>query len=56
MKLSKSAIKTGILGGINVIFTFAGLAGVGYGAWSIYEPAAFIVVGGALIWMGLPDK
>ena len=56
MKLSKSAITNALKSGINVIFTFTGLASVGYGAWVVYPPSAFVVVGVALIWMGLPDR
>lgn len=33
-------------------FVFSGLALVGYGLFSVYPPAAFIVVGAALFWMG----
>lgn len=33
-------------------FAFGGLALVGYGLYAVYPPAAFIVVGAVLFWMG----
>lgn len=38
--------------GLRDAFTFGGLALVGYGLHVIYPPAAFIVVGAALFWIG----
>lgn len=34
-------------------FTFGGLALVGYGLHAIYPPAAFVVVGAVLFWIGV---
>jgi hypothetical protein len=34
-------------------FAFGGLAMIGYGLFSIYPPAAWIVVGGILLWIGV---
>lgn len=34
-------------------FVFGGLAMVGYGLWLAYPPAAFVVPGLAVFWLGL---
>ncbi|MGO4181217.1 hypothetical protein AB4Z17_08555 [Paenibacillus sp. TAF43_2] len=34
----------------------AGFFMLGYGIWSIYPPAAWIVCGGLLLWVGFPQK
>ena len=34
------------------VFTFGGLACIGYGLHAVYPPAAWIVVGSALFWIG----
>lgn len=34
-------------------FVFGGLACVGYGLYCVYPPAAWIVVGGCLFWLGV---
>ena len=36
-----------IIGGLGLII---------WGIWQIYHPAAFIAVGGALLWFGLPTR
>ncbi|HSH84363.1 MAG TPA: hypothetical protein VK979_04305 [Guyparkeria sp.] len=56
MKISKEAIKRAGAGSLNAVFTFAGIASIGYGAWQVYEPVAFILVGAIVFWMGLPDR
>lgn len=33
---------------------FGGVVAVGYGTYLIYHPAAFLVVGALLIWIGRP--
>lgn len=38
---------------LNDVFWIAGLSAVGYGVGQIYEPAAWIVCGGTLFWMGV---
>lgn len=35
------------------LFVFGGLACVGYGVAQIYAPAAWIVIGAALFWLGV---
>lgn len=55
MKINKEAIKKGLKNSLNGLFIGAGIGGVGYGAWMIYEPAAFLAVGAIFIWIGLPD-
>ena len=40
---------------IDFLLVVAGLGAVGYGLHLAYPPSAFIVVGAALMWMGLPD-
>jgi hypothetical protein len=32
-----------------------GLAAAGYGAYLVWEPLGFLLIGAALFWMGLPD-
>ncbi|HSH29762.1 MAG TPA: hypothetical protein VK971_07640 [Thiohalobacter sp.] len=56
MKISKEAIQRGVKNSLNVVFIAAGLGAIGYGAWQVYEPAAFVLVGGIVFWMGLPDR
>lgn len=34
------------------VFAFGGLAAVAWGLWLVYPPAAFIVTGACLFWMG----
>lgn len=34
-------------------FVFGGIALVGYGIGQIYAPAAYIVIGGVLFWLGV---
>ncbi len=55
MRLTKEQLKLVAKSSINIIFTSLGIAMAGYGAWLIYEPAAFIVVGGAVFYLGLPE-
>ena len=45
----------GLLRHLNAMCMACGLGGIGYGAWLIFEPAAFLVVGAVLLWMGLPE-
>jgi len=40
---------------INVLLVTAGLGIAGYGAYLAWPPLAFLSVGVALIWAGLPD-
>ena len=35
------------------VFWIAGLAAAGYGIWQIYAPAAWIVCGAAVFWLGV---
>jgi len=35
------------------LFVFGGLGCVGYGIWQVYPPAAWVVVGVALFWLGV---
>lgn len=35
------------------VFVFGGIGLAGYGIWQIYAPAAPIVVGSVLFWMGI---
>lgn len=35
------------------VIVLAGVCAVGYGAWQIYPPTAYIAVGLALIWLGI---
>lgn len=37
---------------IKDVFAFGGLAAVAWGLWLVFEPAAFIVTGAVLFWMG----
>ena len=55
MKISKEAIGRAIGKSVDAAFVFGGTGLAGYGAWMVYEPAAFILVGGVLFWLGLPD-
>jgi hypothetical protein len=56
MKLSKASILSGFKKIMNAILILSGIGLVGYGAWQIYPPAAYIVVGIAVFWMGLPER
>lgn len=56
MKISKEALKTAAQRSLSSVFVLTGLGGVGYGTWQIYPPAAFIIVGGLVLWMGLPER
>lgn len=56
MKISKESIVAGTRKSLNGLFVIAGLAGIGYGLWQVYEPAAFVVLGGIILWMGLPER
>jgi hypothetical protein len=38
---------------LNDVFWIAGLSAVGYGVAQIYPPAAWIICGAALFWMGV---
>ena len=44
------------LTGLNALLVVGGTALIGYGAWLIYRPSAFIVVGLVCVYLGLPDK
>ena len=44
-----------ILRHLNAMFMAGGLGSLGFGAWLVYEPLAFLVVGASLLWMGLPE-
>lgn len=50
--MRKQLLKIAGLVDLRDAFTFGGLALVGYGLHAIYPPAAFIVVGTALFWIG----
>ena len=56
MILTKEKLSATIKASLNVIFTFAGVGSVSYGAWLIYPPSAYVVAGIASFYMGLPDK
>jgi hypothetical protein len=56
MRLTKAGMKAGFKASLDAIFVLGGLGGVGYGCYQIYEPSAFIVVGAALVWIGMPDR
>lgn len=60
MTLNKQAIKkaaiTAVVRGFNAALVIGGIACAGYGIWQVYEPAAYVFVGVAMVWMGLPDK
>lgn len=63
MTLDKQAIRRGVkaagvlaMKGLNMGLVVSGIACVGYGAWLVYQPAAYVVVGCALVWLGLPEK
>lgn len=34
----------------------AGFLLLGYGIWLVYPPAAFVICGGLLLWLGLPPR
>lgn len=48
LKISEDAIREIIL--------IAGFFLFGFGLWLIYQPAAFIVCGALLMWVGLPPR
>jgi hypothetical protein len=48
-------MKAAIARNLDTVVMFSGLGAVGYGCWLVSEPLAFVVTGGAMIWMGLPD-
>lgn len=60
MTLNKTAIKQVaflvITRGLNALLIVLGIAAIAYGLWQVFAPAAYVFVGAALIWMGLPDK
>ena len=56
MKIDKTKIKNALGASVNTLFTFGGIALVGYGAYQIYIPSAFIVVGAVMFYIGLPDR
>lgn len=60
MTLNKQAIKQALIAlavrGFNGVLVIGGIGCAGYGIWQVYEPAAYIFVGVAMVWMGLPDK
>ncbi len=43
---------TGVIDCRDVV-TFGGLALIGYGAQLIFEPAAYIIIGAGLFWLGV---
>ena len=55
-KVTKQQVLAGARQSINAVFVLGGLASVGFGAWQVYPPAAYMVVGAVVIYMGLPDK
>ena len=54
MKSKMRKIAAAVWGGFDIkdVFAFGGLAAVSWGLWLVYQPAAFIVTGTALFWMG----
>lgn len=54
--ISKEAIQRGVKNSMNAAFIATGLGAIGYGAWQVYEPAAFVLVGAIVFWMGLPER
>ena len=56
MRLTKEQLSRVAKSSINIIFTSIGISMAGYGAWLIYEPAAFIVIGAAVFYLGLPER
>ena len=56
MTFNKQSIIKAVSNSVNVVFTFSGVSLIGYGAFLIYKPSAFVVVGLILFWMGIPDK
>mgnify|MGYP003625047643 CR=1 FL=1 len=60
MTLNKTAIKKAALvvltKGLNGLLVVSGIGSIAYGLWQVFPPAAYVFVGAALIWMGLPDK
>lgn len=53
MRLLDHARQSGWLPDLADVFVFGGIALVGYGLYCIYPPAAWIVTGAALFWLGL---
>ena len=45
----------GIIGADEVLLAL-GLSSVAYGCWQVWEPAAWIVPGGVLIWIAMPVR
>jgi hypothetical protein len=41
---------------IRELILVAGFFMLGYGLWRIYQPAAYIVCGTLLLWLGLPPR
>lgn len=56
MKLNRESLLKTAMASMNMIFVSTGIGLIGYGAWLIYPAAAFIVVGAAVGFLGLPDK
>lgn len=60
MTLNKQAIKawliTVLTKGLNGLLVVGGIGTASYGIWQIFPPAAYIFLGAALVWMGLPEK
>lgn len=41
---------------LNAGLVMGGIGLIGFGSAQVYEPAAFVIVGSILLWLGLPDK